>query len=139
MNEGAVLPRRAGLPRGAGRGQISASLHPPAAAPAPMFRPAPLLAFVLLAAPALPGAAPDAADLAFFEREIRPVLIRRCEECHGAQKQKGGLRLDSAAGWRAGGDGGAVIVPGRPEERSEERRVGKECTVVCRSRWSPYH
>ena len=24
-------------------------------------------------------------------------------------------------------------------DRSEERRVGKECTVVCRSRWSPYH
>ena len=25
------------------------------------------------------------------------------------------------------------------DPRSEERRVGKECTVVCRSRWSPYH
>ena len=25
------------------------------------------------------------------------------------------------------------------EIRSEERRVGKECTSVCRSRWSPYH
>ena len=25
------------------------------------------------------------------------------------------------------------------EKRSEERRVGKECTPVCRSRWSPYH
>ena len=25
------------------------------------------------------------------------------------------------------------------EKRSEERRVGKECTSVCRSRWSPYH
>ena len=25
------------------------------------------------------------------------------------------------------------------EERSEERRVGKECPVLCRSRWSPYH
>ena len=25
------------------------------------------------------------------------------------------------------------------EERSEERRVGKECDRVCRSRWSPYH
>ena len=25
------------------------------------------------------------------------------------------------------------------QERSEERRVGKECTVLCRSRWSPYH
>ena len=26
-----------------------------------------------------------------------------------------------------------------PEQRSEERRVGKECTSWCRSRWSPYH
>ena len=24
-------------------------------------------------------------------------------------------------------------------ERSEERRVGKECAILCRSRWSPYH
>ena len=23
--------------------------------------------------------------------------------------------------------------------RSEERRVGKECVSLCRSRWSPYH
>ena len=29
-------------------------------------------------------------------------------------------------------------VAGQPV-RSEERRVGKECHVVCRSRWSPYH
>ena len=27
----------------------------------------------------------------------------------------------------------------RPPARSEERRVGKECTSWCRSRWSPYH
>src|SRR3546814_14500735 len=26
-----------------------------------------------------------------------------------------------------------------PNERSEERRVGKECVSTCRSRWSPYH
>ena len=26
-----------------------------------------------------------------------------------------------------------------PENRSEERRVGKECVSLCRSRWSPYH
>ena len=25
------------------------------------------------------------------------------------------------------------------ELRSEERRVGKECAILCRSRWSPYH
>ena len=29
----------------------------------------------------------------------------------------------------------AVMTP----QRSEERRVGKECTSWCRSRWSPYH
>ena len=25
------------------------------------------------------------------------------------------------------------------DDRSEERRVGKECAITCRSRWSPYH
>src|SRR3546814_5381188 len=25
------------------------------------------------------------------------------------------------------------------QQRSEERRVGKECVSTCRSRWSPYH
>ena len=30
-----------------------------------------------------------------------------------------------------------VLTPTR--ERSEERRVGKECYALCRSRWSPYH
>ena len=33
--------------------------------------------------------------------------------------------------------GGAEV--GTVIERSEERRVGKECTSWCRSRWSPYH
>ena len=34
----------------------------------------------------------------------------------------------------------APLPPGRfLHERSEERRVGKECSVTCRSRWSPYH
>src|SRR3546814_12340855 len=27
----------------------------------------------------------------------------------------------------------------RRADRSEERRVGKECVSTCRSRWSPYH
>ena len=29
--------------------------------------------------------------------------------------------------------------PQGPQGRSEERRVGKECRIGCRSRWSPYH
>ena len=31
------------------------------------------------------------------------------------------------------------IAPYTPSPRSEERRVGKECLRLCRSRWSPYH
>ena len=34
---------------------------------------------------------------------------------------------------------GPFVVPKAMSARSEERRVGKECHVVCRSRWSPYH
>ena len=30
-------------------------------------------------------------------------------------------------------------VKGQNDRRSEERRVGKECLRLCRSRWSPYH
>ncbi len=64
-------------------------------------------------------AAADAAGVAFFEQKIRPVLVEHCYECHSdqAKKIKGGLRLDSRAGWLAGGDGGtAAIVAGKPEE-----------------------
>src|SRR3546814_13732672 len=32
-----------------------------------------------------------------------------------------------------------AILIGFDIERSEERRVGKECVSTCRSRWSPYH
>src|SRR3546814_14313683 len=32
-----------------------------------------------------------------------------------------------------------VSACGKKDERSEERRVGKECVSTCRSRWSPYH
>ena len=38
------------------------------------------------------------------------------------------------------GDKGELLYRGYPiEQRSEERRVGKECSLQCRSRWSPYH
>ena len=35
--------------------------------------------------------------------------------------------------------GSWVLVRMKGDRRSEERRVGKECLAVCRSRWSPYH
>jgi len=54
----------------------------------------------------------------FFEQKIRPVLVAECQECHGAEKQKSGLRLDSRPGWQKGGDSGEVILPGDPAKSS---------------------
>lgn len=57
-------------------------------------------------------------DVEFFERKIRPALIRHCDECHaaGSKKLGGGLRLDHREGTRTGGDTGPALVPGKPDE-----------------------
>lgn len=62
------------------------------------------------------GAAADSPGIEFFEKRVRPVLVERCYECHGEKKQKGGLRLDSAAAVLKGGDSGLALVPGKPDE-----------------------
>ena len=61
---------------------------------------------------------PDAEQIAFFEKDIRPILARRCYECHSAESKtlKGGLRVDHRAGVLQGGDSGPAVVPGKPEE-----------------------
>jgi hypothetical protein len=51
-----------------------------------------------------------------FEKHIRPLLIEKCVSCHGPDKQKGGLRLDTKAGWQRGGDSGPAVVPGDPDK-----------------------
>lgn len=56
------------------------------------------------------AAEPD--PIEFFEKKIRPVLIAECVDCHNAEKQKGGLRLDHREAWMKGGDSGASILPG---------------------------
>jgi mono/diheme cytochrome c family protein len=60
-------------------------------------------------------ARPAAAQVEFFEKAVRPVLSQ-CFSCHGPQKQKAGLRLDSRAAMLAGGDSGPAVVPGKPNE-----------------------
>lgn len=56
-----------------------------------------------------------AAEAEFFEKRIRPLLVEHCTECHGADKQKGSLRLDHRGGWQRGGDSGPSLVPGDPD------------------------
>ena len=67
---------------------------------------------------ALAADAVSAADLEFFEKHVRPVLVERCYECHSleAGKQKGGLRMDTREALAKGGDGGPALKPGDPDK-----------------------
>src|SRR5258707_1811327 len=47
-----------------------------------------------------------------YAREIKPILVEHCYRCHGASQQKGGLRLDTAALAKKGGDTGAGFKAG---------------------------
>ncbi len=55
-------------------------------------------------------------QIEFFEKQVRPLLVEHCQKCHDTAKQKGNLRLDSLAAVLQGGDTGAAIVPGKPDE-----------------------
>ncbi|QEL15003.1 PSD1 and planctomycete cytochrome C domain-containing protein [Limnoglobus roseus] len=67
-----------------------------------------LLAVVAL----LPRAAADDA----FEKTVRPILTESCLRCHGPDKQKGGLRVDSREALLSGGESGPAVVPGQPAD-----------------------
>jgi mono/diheme cytochrome c family protein len=69
------------------------------------------------------AAVPTAEQLRHFESAVRPLLIEQCQSCHGEKKQFAGLRLDSRAAILAGGDSGAAIVAGKPEESRLIRAV----------------
>jgi hypothetical protein len=85
----------------------------------------PLLLLPLVALAGIPpGAAaaaerdtpPTAEQVRFFETQVRPVLAENCFKCHGPEKPKAHLRLDSRAGALAGGDSGPAVVPGNLDE-----------------------
>ena len=74
------------------------------------------LMFLFPALSILSPALSEEGGIHFFEKEIRPILIEHCYECHSAGvRVKGGLLLDSRQGIDAGGDSGQVILAGDPE------------------------
>jgi hypothetical protein len=82
-----------------------------------------LLTMTILAS-AVPLHADQKADnTAFFESRIRPLLIKRCYECHGPEVSEGKLRLDTKEGWERGGERGPAIVPGDPSSSLMIRAV----------------
>jgi mono/diheme cytochrome c family protein len=66
--------------------------------------------------PALAAVEADPAGLERFEKKVRPLLAARCWQCHGPEKHKGGLRLDSGTAIGAGGESGPVVLPGKPDQ-----------------------
>src|ERR1051325_9827437 len=88
-----------------------------------MSRFACLLGFACLAAIISVRTSSRAAELTkpqidFFESKVRPVLANNCYKCHStkAEKVKGELLLDSREALLKGGDSGAAIVPGNPDQ-----------------------
>jgi hypothetical protein len=83
-----------------------------------------LLSFLVSPHAAAEDKTTDTAGEEFFERKIRPVLAQHCLRCHGPEKAKGGLRLDSLAAALKGGDSGPALVPGSPEKSRLLEAVG---------------
>jgi hypothetical protein len=84
------------------------------------------LTTILFAVAGLSAATSFAAGKPDFAKDIGPVLAKNCLECHGAEKQKGKLRLDSKDTAFKGGDSGlAGVVPGK----SADSRIYKVITL----------
>jgi uncharacterized membrane protein len=62
-------------------------------------------------------------NLPVFAAVIEPLLENKCVRCHGPQKSKAGLRLDSLAALLAGSDDGAVLMPGDAAQSPMVRRL----------------
>ena len=76
------------------------------------------LGLLFLTAPNVAGQQQDfktsPAAIQFFESKVRPLLAENCFRCHGPDKHKGNLRLDSLAGILQGGDSGPAMIAGNP-------------------------
>ena len=79
------------------------------------------LGFVLVAVTsfAVAGDEPPVA----FDREIAPLLVRRCLDCHSGTEKKGMLDLSRAESATKGGESGAAIVPGKSVDSLLWQRV----------------
>ena len=78
-----------------------------------------LCVYIMLSLFAQSGRSDEGTD--FFEKKIRPVLVKKCYRCHSGEaainrKLKGNLQLDTREGIRKGGQNGPAIVPGNVEE-----------------------
>jgi hypothetical protein len=76
----------------------------------------PLLLLAVLSFRAADAAPPVTEGDRLFVTKVKPLLDSRCVSCHGAEKVKANLRLDSREASLKGGDNGPAVVPGKPQE-----------------------
>ncbi len=96
---------------------------PRRAFPGPAWRRLLVVGTLQLAFNAIPLKADDTAAIAFFEKTIRPLIVEKCQSCHGEQKAKAGLRLTDRESLLRGGESGPAVVPAVPEESRLIRAV----------------
>ena len=83
-----------------------------------------VLSAFLNSPPSLRAQAADVASAKVdFVKQIQPIFESSCYSCHGPKMQMAGLRLDEKSAALAGGQSGAVIVPGKSADSSLYRRV----------------
>jgi hypothetical protein len=78
---------------------------------------------VLASHDAAVGANPPSAAEPTFERDVRPILKKHCFQCHGEGKVEGGLDVRLRRLIAEGGDSGAALVDGRPDESLLWQRI----------------
>ncbi len=83
-----------------------------------------LASLTILAASAAYGQTPE--QIEYFEKNVRPVLVSSCQPCHNTKTKSSGLDLSSAAGFMAGGAGGALIARDQLESSKILQVIGYE-------------
>src|SRR5262245_45799766 len=61
-----------------------------------------------------------------FDKQVAPILASRCLECHSGAEPKGKLDLSRAKTAFGGGDSGAAIARGRPDESYLWQRISAD-------------
>jgi hypothetical protein len=61
-----------------------------------------------------------------FDAVVAPLLARQCLGCHNATDRKGGLNLSTAKTALVGGDSGAAVVPGKPDDSLLWERISQD-------------
>ena len=73
------------------------------------------------------GTIPPASDKkgVTYDKDIKAIFEKNCFKCHGAEKQKGKLRLDTLAFALKGGENGKAILPGKSADSTLVKAVAR--------------